>query len=555
VEALENYGIFEKIGRWVDDQLTSLGITGGAIRKAINDFLDSLSWRDIFHLGRVWDRAKRIFTDPISRIIAFAKSLAGAILDFIKDAILRPLAALAAKTRGYDLLKAVLGKDPITGDPVPQTAETLIAGFMKLIGQEEVWQRMQQSKAIPRAWAWFKGALSALLGFVREIPGLFISVLKSLTISDVVLVAGAFSKVARVFGDFVGRFVSWGLSAVWNLLEIVFDVVSPGALGYIKRTGAAIKAILKNPLPFVGNLVRAAKGGFLAFAGNFVTHLKEGLIDWLTGSLPGIYIPNAFTLQEIVKFVLSVLGLTWANIRQKLVKVIGEPAVVVLEKAFDLVVTLVTKGPAAAWEQIKGQLANLQEMVVGGIIDLVVDAIKMKAIPKLVAMFIPGAGFISAILSIYDMIMVFVQKIAKIAEVVTGFVNSLVAIAAGQIGAAIKRVEGILAGLLTLAINFLAGFAGLGKVADKVMGVIQKIRAPIDKALDWLVNFIVSGAKKLFASLFGMKEKGDDRTEEQRNAARHAAVTEANALLKNRAMRPEQVEARLPSLQIGRAHV
>jgi hypothetical protein len=34
-------------------------------------------------------------------------------------------------------------------------------------------------------------------------------------------------------------------------------------------------------------------------------------------------------------------------------------------------------------------------------------------------------------------------------------------------------------------------------VADKEMGVIQKIRAPIDKALDWLVNFIVTGAKKL----------------------------------------------------------
>ena len=47
-------------------------------------------------------------------------------------------------------------------------------------------------------------------------------------------------------------------------------------------------------------------------------HLKAGLIDWLTGSLPGIYIPKAFSLGEIVKFVFSVLGLTWQNIRGKL---------------------------------------------------------------------------------------------------------------------------------------------------------------------------------------------------------------------------------------------
>ena len=42
-----------------------------------------------------------------------------------------------------------------------------------------------------------------------------------------------------------------------------------------------------NPLPFVGNLVRAAKLGFSRFAGNFLQHLKAGLIDWpFVGSYP-----------------------------------------------------------------------------------------------------------------------------------------------------------------------------------------------------------------------------------------------------------------------------
>src|SRR5207247_2305709 len=117
----------------------------------------------------------------------------------------------------------------------------------------------------------------------------------------------------------------------WSLLDIIFDAVSSGALVYIKKTGAALKSILQNPLPFVGNLVKAAKLGFQNFASNFGQHLKAGLIDWLTGSLPGVYIPKAFDLKEIVKFVFSVLGLTWQNIRQKLVKVVGETAVKALE--------------------------------------------------------------------------------------------------------------------------------------------------------------------------------------------------------------------------------
>src|SRR4029079_19800950 len=165
-----------------------------------------------------------------------------------------------------------------------------------------------------------------------------------------------------VFGDFVGRFISWAGNAVWNLLEIIFDVVSPGALSYIKKTGAALKGIFKDPLPFMGNLVNAGKLGFSNFAGNFGTHLKAGLIDWLTGSLPGIYTRTAFSLGEIVKFVFSVLGLSWANVRLKLVAAVGEPAVKAMEGGFAIVKTLVTTGPAAAWEQIKDQLSNLQDM-------------------------------------------------------------------------------------------------------------------------------------------------------------------------------------------------
>ena len=509
-QALDNSGVFEKVGAWVKQQIDTLGMTGGAIKKAVTDFLGTLSWSDIFNLGDVWERAKRIFTEPIDRIINFAKGLITGIIQFVKDAILIPIGKLAQGTPSYDLLKAVLGEDPITGEKVPQTAETIIAPFMKLIGQEDVWQNMQKANAIPRAFAWFKGAMSAVVGFVRQIPTLFVNAFKALTLEDIILVPRAFAKLIGVFGGFVGQFISWAGNAVWNLLQIIFDVVSPGAWGYIQKTGAALKSILKNPLPFVGNLVKAAKQGFLNFASNFGAHLKAGLIDWLTGSLPGVYIPTAFTLGEIVKFVFSVLGLTWQNVRAKLVKVVGEPAVKAMETGFDIVVTLVTQGPAAAWDKIKDQLANLKDMVIGGITDFVVDMVVQKAVPKLIAMFIPGAGFISAILSIYDTIMVFVNKISKIIQVVTGFIDSIVAIAGGAIVAAAGRVENTLAGLLSLAINFLAGFAGLGKVADKVIGVIAKVRAPIDKALDWLVNWIATMGKKLFAKVFGKRDKKDE---------------------------------------------
>ena len=497
-EALDNHGVFDKASEWASQQFNALRDIGSSLRNAVSQVIDELRLSDILDPIGAWERSKRIFTEPIDRIKAFAINLKNGIVELIKDAILKPIAAFAKeKTNGYDLLCAIMGKDPISGEQAPDNTEAFVGAFLKFIGENETWERIKQAKAIPRIVAWFRTTMGDLKKFVMEIPGLFVTAFKSLEIVDIILIPRAFIKLATVFGGFAAKFIGWGLTAVWNLLEIIFDVVSPGALGYIKKTGAAIKSIFKNPLPFMGNLVKAGKLGFENFAGNFLNHLKAGLIDWLTGSLPGIYIPTAFTLKEILKFVLSILGLSWANIRQKLVKAVGETAVKAMETGFDIVVTLVTQGPAAAWEKIKDQLSNLKDMVIGGITDFVVETVVTKAVPKLIAMFIPGAGFISAIVTIYDTVMVFVNKISKIIQVVTSFINSIVAIAAGQIGAAAAKVESTLAGLLSLAINFLAGFVGLGKVADKVMGVIQKIRAPIDKALDWLVNWIVTMAKNL----------------------------------------------------------
>ena len=518
-QALDSSGVFEKVAAWAAQQIKSLGMAGATIKLALSDFLSSLSVWDLGSLGSVWDRAKAIFTGPIDRIKNLVKGFVTGIVEFVKDAILKPIAKLAEGTPSYDLLKGVMGKDPITGEPVADSAELLIGGFMKLIGQQEVWDNMKKSGAVPKAWAWFKGALSELKAFVLQIPPTFMAAFKSLVLADIVLLPRAFAKLAGVFGTFLGKFLSWAGNAVWSLLEIVVKAVNPGAWEYIQKTGAALKSILQNPLPFLGNLVAAGKGGFSAFGGNFLTHLKKGLIDWLTGSLDGVYIPTALTLGEIVKFVFSVLGLTYARFRVKMVTAFGEPTVLAIEKGFALLKTLVTEGPAAAWEQLKGELSALKDQVIEGIKGLVIEAVITKGIPKLVAMFIPGAGFIGAIISIYDTVMVIVNQVAKIVAVVKSFVDSIVAIANGNIGAAISKVESVLATGLSLAINFFAAFAGLGKISAKINGVIQKIRAPVDKAMDSLIGWVKKVSKSFIDKLAGKDAPPEEKQKRVEKAA------------------------------------
>lgn len=189
---------------------------------------------------------------------------------------------------------------------------------------------------------------------------------RSLELADLLLLPRAFAKVAAVFGGFVGEFISWAGNQVLQLLQLIFEVLAPAVMPYLRKAAGAFRTIVRNPIGFLGNLVRAGVQGFRQFAGNFLTHLRTALIGWLTVTMSGanIYIPQAFNLREIIKFVLSVLGLTWQNIRQKLVRAVGEPAVVALEAGFDIVKVLVTQGPAAAWEKSLEGITNLQQLVI-----------------------------------------------------------------------------------------------------------------------------------------------------------------------------------------------
>lgn len=498
-QVLDSYGIFDKVGGWIEGQLKSLGISGASIKAAINKFLDSLSWSDIFDLGGVWNRAKAIFTEPIGKIIAFAKSLFSEILRMVREAVMRPLAALAERVGGYTLLKAVMGKDPVTGEAFPRTPETVIGGFMEMIGQQELWGNIQRAKAIPRAWEWFQTAMSGLVSLVSSIPDRFLSALKGLQIMDFVVLPSAFAKLASVFGTFLTDFGSWALGTVLDLAKIIVEVVAPGVMPYIQKAGAAFNTIVKNPVRFVQTLVAAAMQGFNQFKGNFLNHLKAALIGWLTGALggAGVYVPQGFSLSEILKFVLSVLGLTWANLRVKLVRATNETTVKAFEEGFKLVQTLVKEGPAAAWQQILESLKNLKEMVISQAMDFVKSKVVEAAVTKLLSMLSPAGALIQAIIAIWNTIMFFKERISQIAQVAASFIDSIATIAAGNIGPAANRVEQTMAGMLTLVISFLARIAGLGKVSDAILDIVKKIRAPIDKGMDKAVGWVVAQAKKL----------------------------------------------------------
>ena len=89
---------------------------------------------------------------------------------------------------------------------------------------------------------------------------------------------------------------------------------------------------------FLGNLIDGVKGGILKFKDNILDHLRKGLMSWLFGALAegGIELPDTFDLKGIIKLLASIFGLTWANIRNRIVKQIGEKAMAAVEKGVEI---------------------------------------------------------------------------------------------------------------------------------------------------------------------------------------------------------------------------
>ena len=89
---------------------------------------------------------------------------------------------------------------------------------------------------------------------------------------------------------------------------------------------------------FLGNLIDGVKGGILKFKDNFLDHLRKGLMSWLFGALAegGIELPETFDIKGVIKLLASIFGLTWRNIRNRIVKQIGEKAMAAVETGVDI---------------------------------------------------------------------------------------------------------------------------------------------------------------------------------------------------------------------------
>jgi hypothetical protein len=344
--------------------------------------------------------------------------------------------------------------------------------------------------------------------------------------SFIVKLAEKLAEVVKILADFKDR--------ITNMFKAGIDT---------------ILLIVAHPIDFLMHLIDAIKLGVNQFVDNIWTHLKEGFMAWLFGTLEdaGIEIPKDLSLGSLFKLVLQILGITYPKMRAKAVKYLGERNVAIIEQVGQFLYTLITGGPDALWEQVKEFLGNLKEMVLDALQNWIVTTIIKEAVIKLLSLFFPVSAIIEAIKGIYHTVTFFIERINQILAFVESIINSVHKIAVGDIVDAANWIEKALAKTIPIIISFLAELIGLGGLSDKIRETVTKIQTYVDKAIDALIEKAIKWVKSLFGK--GKEEKPDDRTPEQKEADLHKGVAEAEALLEDEKKAPEQVKKELPAIK------
>lgn len=317
--------------------------------------------------------------------------------------------------------------------------------------------------------------------------------------------SGLVSKLGNLLLNAMVKFFKWALKKA--------GYASDKLMGIINKGKSVIKKIVTDPVGFIKNIISAVKNGIGLFSKNIKKHLVGGLVSWLTGAMADvpIQLPAQFDLKGILSLVLQILGLTWNNIRTKLVKKLGERVMGVVETSVDIVKRLISEGPMALWKMIKEKAAEIKTQVMEGIRNWVITNVIKQGIIKLLSFLNPAGAIVQAILAIYNTVMFFVENWQRIVDFVKSVFDSIGNIAMGRLSAASAYIERVLGMTIPIIMNFLSRLLGLSGIGKAVSNVIKKIRRPIDKIINKIIDKIEAMAKKLFKKSKSVAKKVKDK--------------------------------------------
>jgi len=434
-----------------------------------------------------------------------------AALDWLPDSVRTKASTKAHAFEGYSLVTLLLGFDPFTHKKVSRTPEALLEALLKFSDEgTQLYQAVYKSGVLAQAGKLIRAAAHRYHLGPERVVTLLDDMLVIFHQKNLVALAFDPSPLLQplsALGHDVRRFAN---AVGPPLLELILPVLGPRAqevIKLLKKGQATFKQIMRDPKAFLNNLVDGVKLGFRQFADNAGKHLANSFMNWLLGSFKedGVQVPKPLDIAGLFQLGLSLLGLTYDNLRAKLVKRMGkrgEAVMGALETAAGFIHTLVTKGPKALGQELLGmataQLSKLKDQVFDGLRSWLQKALLKEGVKQLASLLTPATALLASLEKAYTTVVFFLERAERFQRLLTTIVDAFADIANRVLKPAADKVEGTLGQLLTLALDFFMRLIGLKDVPKEVKAQLTKARNWIDQTIDKYLDKFIEWAIKAF---------------------------------------------------------
>jgi hypothetical protein len=203
---------------------------------------------------------------------------------------------------------------------------------------------------------------------------------------------------------------------------------------------------------------------------------------------------------------------------------------VLLEKGLEIFSIIKNEGLGGLWDHIKESLGNILDDTLETIKETVLYAAIKKVIIEIGKMLVPGGGFIAIAEKVIRLLQFIVEARNKILDLIESFVESMANAVKGDIPGIVKHVTGALTKFITLALDFLVTFFGLGGLKAKVERLIERMRKPIIRGIDWVLGKVKPFVMKAMQKGQELVAKGKEFVEKGKEKVVEAGIALLNWL-------------------------
>lgn len=312
---LRDEGALQNAAAWMDRQIAAIAGLRSRFSRAYDQSRESLSVGDLLDPGEAFDRITGYFAPVVRDAIAYAQRLVVEVLTILKDALLNSLVSFVReRTRAYPLLQVLLGRDPITGEDVPQSMENIIRGFLMLTeAGEAYYNKMVETGALARATAWMREQIREL-PTADEVINAFTRAWESFSFEDLLHPVQAFQRIYNILADPVGRIVRFVVNVAAEVLRLIKDAL----LSLLRRhaheiRGYRLMTVLLNRDPVTGERVERNAtnilSGFVELVAGpeqFRQIEESGAIARMVSWLEELVIRTGISFQMVVNLMMGI---------------------------------------------------------------------------------------------------------------------------------------------------------------------------------------------------------------------------------------------------------